>query len=494
MPLYVRYRQVEDALQCTGLWFRELEVSGFLALVRRYGTAFQDSWRERNTNAQTARNAQEKAFLPALLEVMERAPSPFGRVLLWVIISAFGFALFWAIVGKVEIVAVAQGKVIPSGRSKVVQPLEAGTIKRIYVRDGQLVQAGEPLIDLDASLQRADLSKIEEATIATQLQLARHRAMLDALEGKTGTVLRYSGKAPPNTLAAEQAALRAELSDFTAKMGAIDAERVRREAERRSVAELIAKLEATLPIAQARAQDLKKLRQEGYISEHGMLDREQIRIETERDLAFQRSRYQEIEASLAESRQRSVALIAETRRASQSNIVEAENKLTQFREDARKGKRMEQLSRIVAPITGTVQQLAVNTEGGVVTAAQTLMVIVPQSSVPEIEATLENKDIGFVRAGDTVTVKVDTYPYVRFGTLVGEVTSVTQDAIIDQNGAAFFSVRVALKDDAIRANGAVLPIAAGMTVSAEIKTGKRRVISFVLDPVTQVSQESLRER
>jgi hemolysin D len=440
------------------------------------------------------RTSDEKEFLPALLEVMERAPSPFGRILVWTIIAAFCCAIVGAIIGRVEIVAVAQGKVIPTGRSKVVQPLEAGTITRIHVRDGQLVQAGDPLIDLDASLQRADLAKVQEAKSALHLQLARHQAMLMAVDNHPNVQLRLTGTATSTAIAAEQAALQAELSDYRAKLGAIEAERVRREAERQSTRELIAKLEATLPFAQARASDLKRLREEGFVSQHGMLDREQIRIETERDLAFQRSKLQEIDAALAETKQRAVAFVAETRKTVRAGMVDAENRLTQLRQDAAKGQRLEQLSRIVSPITGTVQQLAVHTEGGVVTPAQALMVIVPHESVPEIEAKLENKDIGFVRVGDPVTVKVDTYPHVRFGTLNGRVTSVTQDALVDERGNAHFAIRVALQEHILQKAGAVLPIAAGMTVSAEVKTGKRRVISFVLDPLQQTAQESFRER
>jgi hemolysin D len=470
---------------------RQCNVAG---LLRRYAIALKDSWAQRHAQTTAARTQQETEFLPALLELMERAPSPIGRVLMWTIIMAFCCTLLGAIVGRVEIVAVAQGKVIPTGRSKVVQPLEAGTITRIHVRDGQLVQAGEPLIDLDASLQKADLTKVKEAKTALQLQLARHFAMLQAIDGQGNAVLRFIGTASSAAIAAEQAALQAEIGDFRAKLGAIEAERMRREAEKRSTHELIAKLEATLPIVQARANDLKRLRDEGFVSQHGMLDREQIRIETERDLAFQRSKVQEIDAGLAETRQRATALVAEARKTLRASMIDDQNRLTQLRQDASKGQRLEQLSRIVAPITGTVQQLAVHTEGGVVTPAQALMVIVPRDSVPEIEASLENKDIGFVRVGDPVTVKVDTYPYVRFGTLKGTVTAVTQDALVDDKGNARFAIRVALTEQALQKPGATLPIAAGMTVSAEVKTGTRRVISFVLDPLQKIGQESLRER
>ena len=159
-----------------------------------------------------------------------------------------------------------------------------------------------------------------------------------------------------------------------------------------------------------------------------------------------------------------------------------------------KATQREQLATLTAPVAGTVQQLALHTEGGVVTEAQALMVIVPDAASVSAEVQLENKDIGFVAPGQEVAIKLETFPFTRYGTVKATVDKVTQDAVNDEKRGAIFPATLKLHQTAIDVDGKQIKLAPGMNVTAEIKTGKRRVIEYLLSPIQRAGRESLRER
>jgi hemolysin D len=249
-----------------------------------------------------------------------------------------------------------------------------------------------------------------------------------------------------------------------------------------------------LPIFRARAEDYKKLQQESFISRHGWLEKEQAYIEATRDLAAQEAKRREINASLLEGRRQRSALMAETRRATLDRLHQAEQKAGALAQDQIKAKNHESLMHLTAPVAGTVQQLAVHTVGGVVTPAQALLVVVPGGNPLEVEAFVENKDIGFVHAGQVAEVKVETFPFTKYGTLHGTVTQVSSDAIQDEKRGLIYAARVKLERPTLKVDGRTVNLSPGMAVTAEIKTGKRRVIEYFLSPLLQYGDESLWER
>ena len=256
----------------------------------------------------------------------------------------------------------------------------------------------------------------------------------------------------------------------------------------------IAKLEATLPIAQQREADFKSLTDQGFMSNHAGQDRTRERIEQERDLATQRARLQEAQATLQESAQARAAYLAETQRTLSERHAQATSKRQQLTQELSKTEQRSRLTQLTAPVAVTVQQLAVHTEGGVVTPAQVLMVIVPNDAQVSAEVVIDNKDIGFVKAGQVVAVKLETFPFTRYGTVDAEVKSVTADAVTDEKRGAIFPALLALKQSAINVDGKRIKLSPGMNVTAEIKTGKRRVIEYLLSPVQRAVGESLKER
>jgi hemolysin D len=432
--------------------------------------------------------ALEREFLPAALELVETPAPALPRAVLWAIVAALVFAIGWSFIGRIDLVAVAPGKVIAAGKTKVIQPAEVGVVKRILVADGQTVKAGDVLVELEAAATAtgADTARQREALMAARLESARYDALA------RGTALKAD--APRALLDAEARAMGSQRHEQRAKLAELDAEISRRTAELGAVRELAKKLEQTLPIAQRRAEDYKSLVEQKFMSQHGYLEREQARIENERDLAFQRARVEQLAAAVEETRRRRESLVAEFERAAVNAKTDADKRAALLAQELVKAQARHSQQTLVAPVDGVVQQLAVHTVGGVVTPAQTLMVVTPSEYQAEVETLLENRDVGFVKPGQHVEVKVDTFPFTRYGTIPGTVTFVSRDAVADEKRGLVFQARVKLDKPAIRVDERDIALTPGMAVTAEIATDRRRVIDFFLDPIRKTASEALIER
>lgn len=463
-------------------------------ILERYGTAFRLAWQRRSEMEPTPRLPHEAQFLPAALSLQETPISPAPRVTMWVIIGFMFIALLWAILGRIDVVATAPGKVVPSDRTKTIQSFETASVKAIHVTDGQRVQAGDLLIELDATTALADTQRVIGEQTAALLQLARGQAFLEFIQtGKKPQISRPAGVDDSRYLDS-LSLLSGQYEEYAARMSRVDADAERRKAELRSTQELVRKLEQTLPIAQQRAEDFKNLVAQNFVSRHGYLEREQARIEQEADLANQRSRLREIEAALREVHSQRQALIAETRRVTLDTIDEAQQRLDTLEQEWKKADSRGRLMRLTSPVDGAVQQLAVHTVGGVVTEAMPLMAIVPYENPLEIEAFFENKDIGFVKSGQKAVVKIETFQYTKYGTLDAELMNVSNDAINDERRGLIYASRVRMPKTSLNVDGAEVSLSPGMAVTVEVKTGSRRVIEYFLAPLIQHGSESFRER
>lgn len=466
-------------------------------LLRRYGAAFSHAWRERRRLTPPTRLAHEAEFLPAALALRETPVSPAPRVAMWLLMGFAAIALLWSVFGRIDMVATAHGKIVPGDRTKVIQPVDTAKVVAIHVRDGQPVKAGQVLVALDATETAADRTRIANDLLDARLQSARARALLAAIAEGTPPSLpggKDIGPVSAERLARERRLVAGQFDEYLGKLGRVDAEIARREAELASTRQIVAKLAQTVPIARRRAEDFKGLVAQKFISEHGYLEKEQSRIEQEGDLATQTSRLDELAAALRESRNQRTALVAESRRLTLESLAEAEQKIATLTQERVKAESRNRLMTLVAPVDGTVQQLAVHTVGGVVTEAQALMVVVPTDEALEVEAFLENKDIGFVRAGQEAVVKIETFPFTKYGTVPAAVAHVSDDAIADEKKGLMYSSRVRLERTTIAVDERMVNLSPGMAVTVEIKTGQRRVIEYFLSPLLQYRDESLRER
>lgn len=437
-------------------------------------------------------------FLPAALEVCETPPSPIGRAMAWSIVALFTVAAIWACIGKVDIVAIAQGKIIPGHRTKVIQPLEIGTIEAIQVWDGQVVKQGDVLIDMDTTSTEADEKHIGQEYAVARADLARTSALVAAMQDKAGldSNLRphWPDRISPDVLEPQKQLLKSQWREYRARIAALDNEQERQQAELAGTDEVIKKLEGTLPLIAERTEALKKVADQKLAPRQDYLAMEQQRIEQIQDLAAERQHRKEILAALESNRQDHRSYEAESLNKVLTDLADAKRRSQALEQEEIKATQRARLQHLTAPVDGVVQQLAVHTIGGVVTPAQRLMVIVPLEDKVEIEAAIENKDIGFVHEGQPARVKVDAFPFTKYGTLDAELLNVSNDAIQDEKRGLLFTARVLLKQSAIRVEDKLINLSPGMVVTVEVKTGQRYLIEYILSPLMQYVDESLRER
>lgn len=465
-------------------------------LINRYRQAWRHSWRNRKAMDAPPRLNHEVHFLPAALALQEAPVHPAPRIIQWTIMAFAALALLWACIGEIDVVATATGKIVPSGKSKVIQPSEVAVVKAIHVYDGQTVKAGEVLVELDTQITGADVQRLQSDLLAAQVDSARASALLDAIEESrepTSLVGRIPQASESQQLSA-QTWLRGQYLELQSALQQSDAEISQRTAEIQAARAWVAKLQESLPIAQQLAADYKRLLDKAYIAKHAYLEKEQQRLNQERELAVQQARVLELQAAKQQAESRRQSVLAQTRRAMLDLLHESEQRAAGLQQELSKAEQRNRLMHLTAPVDGTVQQLAIHTAGGVVTEAQPLMVIVPSNQPVEVEALLENKDIGFVRPGQEVEVKVDTFTFTKYGVVNGTVVSISDDAIEDERLGLVYSTRIQLRENSILVGSQQVPLTPGMSIRAEVKTDKRKVIDYFLSPLQQYVDESLAER
>ncbi|MGB7617832.1 MAG: HlyD family type I secretion periplasmic adaptor subunit [Pseudolabrys sp.] len=460
------------------------------------------------------RRGEELAFLPAALEIVETPPSPIGRAFGATIILRVCAALIWAWAGTIDIVASAAGKIVPSGRTKVIQPFETGVVRSIQVQDGQAVKAGDVLIELDPTVNAAERDHLHNDLLAEQLNIARLNA---ALAGGDDPAANFTlpANANPALVSAQRQLLLNQVTEYRAKIAALARQQAQKEAEQGTIAATIHKLETTIPVIQQRVDIRKTLMDKELGSKLTYFEILQQLVEQQEDLGVHKSHLREAEAAAAAIRETRGQAEAEYRHTLSDELAKAEQKANGLTQDLIKAEQKTRLQLLTAPVDGVVQQLAIHTVGGVVTPAQSLLVIVPSDSRMEIEAMVSNRDIGFVHAGQDAEIKIDTFNFTRYGLLHGQVLSVSQDAIIrdrkqdrsderglgTQNGTSEpqgqelnYTARISLDRARMQIDDRVVNLSPGMAATVEIKTGSRTMLSYLLSPLLRYRQETLRER
>ena len=465
-------------------------------LLNRYRQAWRHSWRNRKAMDAPPRLSHEVHFLPAALALQDAPVHPAPRIIQWLIIAFAALTLLWACIGEIDVVATASGKIVPSGKSKIIQPSEVAVVKAIHVQDGQTVKAGDLLVELDASMTGADVERLHSDLLAAQVDSARATALLDAIQHDSAptSLATLIPQASAEQQLAAQRWLQGQYLELQSTLEQSAAAIEQRSAEIQSAQSSVDSLQQSLPITRELAADYKRLLDKQFVAKHAYLEKQQILLDQERELALQQSRVRELSAAKKAAQSQRSSVIAQTRRAMLDLQHEADQRAAALSQELKKAQQRDRLMHLTAPVDGTVQQLAIHTNGGVVTEAQPLMVIVPSDQPVEVEAMLENKDIGFVRPGQEVEIKVETFTFTKYGVVEGSVVSISNDAIEDEKLGLVYSARIHLKQDSIQVGENRIQLSPGMAVRAEVKTDKRKVIDYFLSPLKQYAAESLSER
>ncbi|NIR62039.1 MAG: HlyD family type I secretion periplasmic adaptor subunit [Gammaproteobacteria bacterium] len=437
-------------------------------------------------------------FCPRLLEVAERAPSPLPRALLLLLLALLGAGLVWAGVGRLDVIARAEGKLVPKTRLKIVQPLEGGKVARILVEDGDRVTGGQTLIVMDASLSRADMQKLEDELNVAKLQLRRVQAELEdePFERRGGEPQDAYRQAQAQYQANRQAyrhALAQERAALTdAKQQLASAGAVRR------------KLQSLLPLYRREEQAARELREGRYVSELEVSERERTRIETEQDLRAQRHTIRSLKARITRIEARIEQLRATYRQELLDEQVRLSRQVAQLRQERNKQHYRNELLELKAPQDGIVKDLATHTEGTVVSAGTVLMRLVPVDEPLEAQVYVTNADVGFVRPGQAARIKLSSYDFQKYGMVDAVVEQVSPDALVsreteaagDGGGPQALAYRtlLTLERQYLEQAGRRFGLRPGMHVAAEIKLGDRTVLEYLTSPIRKAVSEAGTER
>lgn len=439
---------------------------------------------------------EEFAFLPAVLEIKEAPPLLASRVFLWSIVIFFILVVAWSVWSEVDIIATAQGKIIPSGRVKTIQPLETGVVKNIFVEEGQLVKEGDLLLELDTTTSTADVEHLKAEKVAATLDELRLNALISSIKKDALQPLQEARTVDALELQIQlqKARLEKQFAEYQNRLATLDSELQKNQAEKIGTQARIAQLQATIPLITERASALKKMEEKQLGPREKWLELEQTRLEQTHELEVQSQRQKALNATISGLQQQRHLLKSQNEAQYLAELIEIRRKFDTTEKELVKAEQRKVFQNLKAPVTGRVQQLMIHTVGGVVTPAQQLMIIVPESYQLEVEAWIANKDIGFIEVGQHTTIKVETFPFTKYGTIAAKVVSLAQDAVKIENIGFIYPARVMLLENQIQVEHRRVNLSPGMAVMAEIKTGKQSVIQYFLSPLLRYKDESIRER
>jgi hemolysin D len=453
----------------------------------------------------------EREFLPAALEVVETPASPTGRALGYIIVVFFAIAVVWAFFGRVDVIATAPGRVLPAGEVKVIQPVDTGVVRAIHVQDGDHVKAGQLLIELDPTQTEADSRRVDTDLAQANLDVARLTALKTAIETHRAPYLVPPKDADPARVAESRAAMQAQADQLASKLADLSQQISQKDAEGGEVTAQIDKIKASLPLLEEKVRIQEDLEKRGYGTKLALIEAQQQLSEARHELQAQTKRLAQVGAArLALAKQQNEA---RSQYASEvlSDLRKAQEQQNELSQELIKAQHKTTQTELRSPIDGVVDQLAVHTLRGVVTPAQHLMIVVPDSQNLTIQARLANRDIGFVHAGQTAKVKIETFNFTRYGLIDGKVVDVSKDVVYETdrpaeapqpNAAAgdakanspAYVARIALSRTSMMVDGKPKPLQPGMAITAEIRTGSRSIIDFLLSPIAKKVQETGHER
>ena len=443
-------------------------------------------------------------FAPSILAIQARPASPLPRAMLYTLLTLFVLIALWAIFGKVDVVAVAQGKLVPQSYLKIVQPAEAGIVKEILVKEGDSVTQGQILMRMDAQSQESDTKMVEAELKQRALQLRRIDAELagkplmqkpddDPVQFQQ-LLSQYQShrQAFDDAVAQEQALLNKATEDY---QGARQTE---------------TKIRNVLPAYQEQEAAWQKLHKDGYAGRLLVLERERERIEKEGDLKTQAFAVESLKASIAQSQKRLAQITSNYKQQLHNERVEAQGQLNKLQQEVAKQRHKQTLLELKASQAGKIKDVATHTIGSVVSPGTILLTLVPVDEPLQAEVMINNDDVGFVHEAQSVKLKLAAYPFQKYGMVDGTVTHVSADANDqnqgkqnqpNQNGAssptsdrAGYKAIVTLNAQSLNASGKTFNLTPGMQVAAEFNQGKRTIMEYLLSPVQGVFQEAARER
>jgi HlyD family secretion protein len=435
--------------------------------------------------------SRRSEFLPAILQLQEEAPSPLPRLVLWIVFALTGALALWAGFGKLDVVAVAEGRLVPKSQLRIVQPAEGGVMRELLVKEGERVRAGQVLARMDDRAAEADAATAQNEIAMRRLQLRR----IDAELG--GARLAALPEDPPRLHAQVEAQREARAQAHEASLAEQRTVVARARRDMQAALETQTKLSGALPVLLEQERAFERLAREGYAGKLMVAQRSRERHEAEQDLRAQEHRVEGARATIDQGERRAAQIAAGYRAQLQGERVEAETQLARLLQELEKLNHRRRFAELRSPADGVVKDLATQTPGAVLSPGTVLMTMVPDGEALVAEVWLANQDAGFVAAGQNAKLKLASFPFQRYGMLDARVARVSADSTerAAKDGGAY-SYRAQLEPLAqeLRLGEARHVLLPGMQLTAEIKLAERTVLEYILSPVQKIAAEAGRER
>jgi len=437
--------------------------------------------------------SDEYDFDPDILRLQQQTPSPLPRAMLWGLLALMVCLLLWAIFGRLDIIAVAHGRLVPHSALKIVQAADAGIVKQLLVSEGDQVRAGQVVARMDAIFSEADSRTLTTELAIRQLQLRR----IDA-ELKQEKLTSLPGD-PPELFAEVLKQYQAHRQALRDSLASARATRAKADQDLKGALETRRKLEETLPIYRQQNKAFQKLVEKEYVSKLAANEKNREFIEKKQDLRAQRHRVKSFRAAVLQADKQIEQITSSYREKLQNERIAAEGESRKLQQELKKQAHRHALLEVRAPQDGIVKELAVHTQGAVVSPGTTLMTLVPENDPLEAEVWVNQVDVGFVRPGQQARVKVTAYSFQKYGMLDGKVDQISPDAVDPEKsvrlGTKGYRTTIALRGNELESyTGKHYKLTPGMQVSAEINLGSRSVIEYLLSPVRKTVEEAGRER
>ncbi len=438
-------------------------------------------------------------FSPGLLRIQAQPPTPFARTLLYSLLTLLGLLFIWATFGKLDVVASAEGKLIPQSYLKIVQPSEQGVIREILVNEGELVKAGQVLMRMDTTLSETDVATLETDARSKHLNLRR----IDVELAESTHFDKQSGE-PDDLYNQAHAQYQANRTAYKTALAQELSLHDKAQSDLSAAEEIRTKLLKTLPHYRQQDEAYERLVKDGFASRIMANDKARERIEKEQDLKSQEYLIQSAQATLTQSSRRLAQITADYRRQLQTERAAIEDKLDKAQGELTKQQYRYNLHELRAPQNGVVKDLATHTVGTVISPGTILMTLVPKDETLRAEVWVSNQDVGFIHAGEPVKMKFAAYQFQKYGMVEGQVAHLSADASDNNQQQAnnragsnlpfAYRALIDLKAQHLITNGVRHTLAPGMQVTAEIHLGTRTILEYLLSPVTGAFQEAGRER
>jgi len=400
-------------------------------------------------------------------------------------------AFFWMFFSELDEVAVADGEVIPQGQVKVIQHLEGGIVTEILTKEGQRVSKGERLIQLRLGADRVRSSEIELQVDGLIIKRDRLQAELDK---KTFSLPTDVNTKILKIFQKEILTFENRKQQVRGKIRILEANARQKILEIKELENRIKGRENSLEFAFKRFQISKGLEKDNLATKMEVLDLENEYEQLKSEITELKTSLQKAKEAHTEAKQRAKALTLDFNREVSEELGLVEIALAQAREQLKTASELVKQTALLSPIDGVVKNLRQHTIGGVVQPGEAIMEVVPVRDTLVIETKLSPIDVGYVGVGQNAEVKIQTYDFLRYGSLNGVVKNVAADASTDFRGEPYFRVEIETDRNYLGKDIGSLPITPGMQAEINIKTGKRSVFNYLLSPVLKTWHAAFRER